>query len=80
MSSTAKTNRLTIVFPGEDLVPKSAHEVAKQQGARAAGNRRFARTNVTEQEQSQSGSERRRWGPAEAGLERRESSHESSEA
>jgi len=48
-----------LVFAGENLVPKSTYEVAEQQRARIVGNRRFARADVTEQEQPESGSERR---------------------
>jgi len=54
--------------------------VAKQQGAGAAGDRRLARADVTEQEQPQSGSERRRRRSAENGPERCEPAHESAKA
>lgn len=54
--------------------------MAKQQGAGAVGDRRLARADITEQEQPQSGSERRRRGSAENGSERREPAHESAKA
>lgn len=50
-----------IIVPGENMVSKSSHEVEEHEGARIAGERRLAGANTAEQEQSKSGSERRRW-------------------